>query len=208
MLRRITSSLIAISFLFVSLAPLTGAFAAGAADRQQSRREQKRESKVAPELSEKAASTQMVRVIVQTKGRPTAAHDGAVAGKGGAKRQTFAALDAITVDVPANAVAELAAREDVAYVSPDREVRAELDVTRETTGAAQAQAAVKGVPGLTGKGVGIAILQRHRAIIPTFREQPQVAFFPPSTSRGAAARALTATASASPTASSSQTASW
>ena len=157
MLRRITSSLTALSLLVVSLSPLTSVFAASNAG-QKSPKQQRRESKVAPELSEKAASTQMVRVIVQTKGQPNAAQDDAVTRKGGRRRQTFAALDAMTVDVPANAVAELAAREDVAYVSPDRQVRAEMDVTRETTGASQVQAGVSGVPGLTGKGVGIAII--------------------------------------------------
>ncbi len=43
----------------------------------------------------------------------------------------------MTVEVPADSIAELAAREDVAYISPDREVHAEMDVTRETTGAAR-----------------------------------------------------------------------
>ncbi|MGB8507842.1 MAG: hypothetical protein WCD76_05520, partial [Pyrinomonadaceae bacterium] len=74
MSRRITSSLIALSLLFVSLAPLTGTFAASN-NADGSRGQGRRESKVAPELSAQASSTQTVRVIIQTKGQPTAAHD-------------------------------------------------------------------------------------------------------------------------------------
>ncbi|HEV3470357.1 MAG TPA: hypothetical protein VG148_13610 [Pyrinomonadaceae bacterium] len=57
-------------------------------------------------------------------------------------------------------MAALAAREDVLYVSPDRTVRAQMDVTREATGAALVQAGLPGTAGshgFTGKGVGIAV---------------------------------------------------
>ncbi|MCA1592435.1 MAG: hypothetical protein LC754_07250 [Acidobacteria bacterium] len=161
MLRRITSCLTVLSLLFVSLAPLTSAFAASAGANQSG--QHRAAGKVAPELSAGGASSRMVRVIVQTKGHPTAAHDNAIAGKGGAKRQTFNALDAVTADVPASAVAELAARDDVAYVSPDRAVKAQMDVTRETTGASLVQAGTSETPGLTGKGVGIAVIDEQRA---------------------------------------------
>jgi hypothetical protein len=115
MLRRVTSSFIVLTLLAVSLAPL--AVNASAA----SKSPKKRDSKVAPELTgSTAASSQTIRVIVQTKGRPSAAHDSAIGSKGGRKRQSFDELDAITADVPANAVAALAARDDVEYVSPVR----------------------------------------------------------------------------------------
>ena len=153
MLRRITSSFIVLTLLAVSLAPLVGVTASAASNSP------KHASKVAPELTgSTASSTQTVRVIVQTKGRPTAAHDGAISAKGGSKRQSFDELNALTADVPANAVASLAAREDVEYVSPDRQVRASMDVTRESVGASQVQAGSPGVKGLTGKGVGIAVI--------------------------------------------------
>lgn len=58
----------------------------------------------------------------------------------------------------ASAVASLAARDDVEYVSPDRAVKASLDVTRESVGASLVQAGTSGVKGLTGKGVGIAVI--------------------------------------------------
>jgi subtilisin family serine protease len=68
----------------------------------------------------------------------------------------------MVVDVPRSEVASLAARDDIAYVSPDRVVKAQMDVTREATGAALAPKAETttspGVPGLTGKGVTIAVI--------------------------------------------------
>jgi subtilisin family serine protease len=162
MMRRITSLLSVLALLTTSLALLTSSLAplAGVAAAAPKSQKQGRARKVAPELSGSAAavSSQTVRVIIQTKGRPTQAHEGAIRAKGGAKRQSLNALEALTADVPASAVAELAAREDVLYVSPDRTVKAALDVTRDTTGAAQVQGGSKGAQGLTGKGVGIAVI--------------------------------------------------
>lgn len=108
-----------------------------------------------------AGSGETVRVIVQTKGRPTAAHDQAIASRRGTKRQALDALDVLVADLPASEVASLAARDDVTYVSPDRTVKAEMDVTREATGATLVQSglAVPGeTRGFTGKGVTIAVL--------------------------------------------------
>src|SRR5688500_5616467 len=135
MLRRLTVCLTVLSLLFVSIAPLTAiAFAAPAAQRHG---RQKPQRKVAPEFDSTAAgATETVRVIVQTKGRPTAAQDQAIESKHGRKRQTLDTLNTLVVDIPAGEIASLAAREDVLYVSPDRPVRAQLDVTREATGAA------------------------------------------------------------------------
>jgi serine protease AprX len=155
MLRRITSSLIILGLTATYLSPL----ALGAAPApKQSESTPKRNAKFAPEFDAAAGSGEQVRVIIQTKGRPSAAHDTAISSKGGRKGQTFESLDALTAVVPAGSVASLAAREDVAYISPDREVKGEMAVTREATGAALAQAGLQGSPGVTGKGVGIAII--------------------------------------------------
>jgi subtilisin family serine protease len=118
----------------------------------------KRNAKFAPEFDSATGSSQQVRVIIQTNGRPSAAHDSAISGKGGSKGTTFEAFDAMTAVVPASSVASLAARSDVAYISPDRTVSGQMAVTREATGAALAQAGLQGVPGVTGKGIGIAII--------------------------------------------------
>ncbi|MFL6283257.1 MAG: S8 family serine peptidase, partial [Pyrinomonadaceae bacterium] len=118
----------------------------------------KRSAKFAPEFDSAADSSQQVRVIIQTNGRPNPAQDSAINSKGGSKGETFEAFDAMTAVVPASSVASLAARSDVAYISPDRTVTGQMAVTREATGAALAQAGLQGVPGVTGKGVGIAII--------------------------------------------------
>jgi subtilisin family serine protease len=203
MLRRTTTLLTVLALLTASLAPLSVEAAAGKSQKQG------RGSKVAPELSgSAAASSHSVRVIIQTKGRPTQAHDGAIKARSGAKRQSFNALDAVTADVPASAVAELAEREDVLYVSPDRAVKAALDVTRDATGASQVQAGAQDSHGLTGKGVGIAVIDSgiSARATPTSRRTTSRASWPRSTSP-ARARARTPTASWSARASCSATAS-
>src|SRR3712207_1878614 len=157
MFRRITSSLIALGLTATYLSPL--ALGAAPAPRK-NESAPKRNAKFAPEFDNAAASGEQVRVIIQTKGRPNAAHDGAISSKGGSKGTTFDSLDAMTAVVPASSVASLAARSDVAYISPDRQVKSEMALTREATGAALAQAGFQGVPATTGKGVGIAKIGR------------------------------------------------
>jgi serine protease AprX len=155
MLRRITASLIILGLTATYLSPL----ALGAAPApKKSESTPKRNAKFAPEFDSATGSSQQVRVIIQTNGRPNAAHDSAINSKGGSKGATFEAFDAMTAVVPASSVASLAARSDVAYISPDRTVKGQMAVTREATGAALAQAGLQDVPGVTGKGVGIAII--------------------------------------------------
>jgi hypothetical protein len=77
MLRRATTLLTVLALLTASLAPLSVEAAAGKSQKQG------RGSKVAPEPSGSAAvSSHSVRVIIQTKGRPTQAHEGIVVGSG------------------------------------------------------------------------------------------------------------------------------
>src|SRR3954462_11958884 len=131
MLRRITASLIVLGLTATYLPPL----ALGSAPApKKSDSAPKRNAKFAPEFDNAAGSTEQVRVIIQTKGRPSAAPDSAIASKGGSKGATFEGFDAMTAVVPAGSVASLAARADVAYISPDRKVEGRMAVTREATG--------------------------------------------------------------------------
>src|ERR1044071_9383356 len=154
MLRRITACAVLLALFSAYLTPL----AAKAAAAPKSKKNAKPASKLAPEFETAGDAADLVRVIIQTKGRPTAAHADAISSKGGQKGRDFEALDAMTALVPRGQLASLAAREDVSYVSPDRFVGAQMAVTREATGAALAQAGIQNNPGVTGKGVGIAIL--------------------------------------------------
>jgi hypothetical protein len=131
MLRRFTACTILLALVSAYISPL----AADAAAATPKKNTPKRSSKLAPEFEAAGASEELVRVLIQTKGRPSAAHAGAVQSKGGAKGRSFESLDVLTAVVPRGSLASLAAREDVAYISPDRLVAGAMAVTRESTGA-------------------------------------------------------------------------
>src|SRR5438045_1212667 len=78
MLRRITAliTLIGLTTIYFSAIPASAAASAT--------KSQKRNSKLAPELDSASNANDLVRDIIQTKGRPTAAHDDAIKANGGA----------------------------------------------------------------------------------------------------------------------------
>ena len=154
MLRKISAYLSLISLVAITLSPAMTVSAAPRSGNQQ----RHVEKKAAPEFSKTNGSTATVRVLIQTKGTPNANHDGALARAHGSKRASYDALNTIVADVPLNEVAALAARQDVVYVAPDRPVKAQMNLTNDTTGATQAQAGQPGAAGVNGKGVSIAIL--------------------------------------------------
>src|SRR5215213_3444337 len=154
MLRKITAQIILINLVLVSIAPLTTfAGVAGKSNKGQ----QQAHKKLSVEL-ENGNATGTVRVIIQTKGRPSLDQDTAVAKAGGSKRGSYEALNALVADVPASSLSSLAARDDIAYISPDRAVKSQGNFTTETTGASLVQAGAAGAPGLSGKGITIAVL--------------------------------------------------
>src|SRR2546423_629673 len=150
--RRI-SLLIIVAIVIASIAPLASFAAPKAAKPQRAKA-----SKLSSSLSSSANSSELTTVVIQTKGAPSAAHDGAVQAKGGRKRGSFDLMNMIVADVPRSSLAALAARDDVDYISADRPVHANIDLVTESTGAAQAQAGAPGAPAVDGKGVAIAIL--------------------------------------------------
>src|SRR4051812_36934113 len=86
MLRRFTASLIVLGLTATYLSPI----ALGAAPApKKNDSAPKRNAKFAPEFDNAAGSSQQVRVIIQTNGRPNAAHDSAINSKGGSKGTTF-----------------------------------------------------------------------------------------------------------------------
>src|SRR5258708_25261462 len=154
MLRKISAYLGLVSLITVSLVPAATTFASPRGNNNPPHREKK----IAPEFASVSNSTATVRLIMQTKGAPTAALDGIIARAHGNKRANYTSLNTIVVDVPLNEVAGLAAREDVVYVAPDRPVKAQMNLTTDTPGASLAQSAKAGTHGVDGKGIGIAIL--------------------------------------------------
>ncbi len=95
----------------------------------------------------------MRNVIVQFRHAPNSTDHQKVHARGGALRHEWPAIHTAAYAMPAEAVASLAADPDVAYVSPDREVRGSLDYSEETINATIALQA-----GMGGKGIGVAIL--------------------------------------------------
>ena len=95
MLRRIIAYTILLALISVYITPLA-AHAGAAAPKKPA----KRAKKLAPEFEAAGANDELVRVIIQTKGRPTVAHTDAIASKGGKKGRDFEALDTMTALVP------------------------------------------------------------------------------------------------------------
>ena len=147
MFRRITVTISLLSLVLVSILPLT-TFAAPTKQPQDQVRKQKKQ---APEFDSTNNSGATVRALIQTKGTPSAAHDGALASARGHKRSSHSELNLIVADVPLNSIAALAARDDVAYVSPDRPVKADVNLTTESTGADKVLAGFAGMPAFDGK---------------------------------------------------------
>ncbi len=73
------------------------------------------------------------------------------------------------VDVPARRLAELAADPDAGHLSGNQPVFSQMAVTNQAIGADQVQAGLAGLPGLTGAGVGIAIIDSGIANVPALR---------------------------------------
>jgi len=108
-------------------------------------------SKVAPDAESATSSTR--NVIVQFRHAPSTADHRKVQARGGALWQEWPAIHAAAYSMPAEAVSSLADDPDIAYISPDREVKGSLDYSDETINATIALQA-----GMSGKGIGVAVL--------------------------------------------------
>ena len=98
-------------------------------------------------------------VIIQYKQSPSSTDHSKVISKGGTHRGTFSSIRAGLYRVPASAIAELAKDPNVAYISPDRPLHANLDQAQATIGASAAA-----TYGLTGSGVGVCLLYTSRCV--------------------------------------------
>ena len=107
---------------------------------------------LASDLRGKTGS-EMVDVIVQYRNPPTEAQHNKIAGKGGTLQHRLDLIGAGHYQVPASALADLANDPDVAYVSPDRPVKGQLDSAEPAINANVAFA-----NGYTGKGIAVAVI--------------------------------------------------
>src|SRR5687767_8120412 len=79
--------------------------------------------KVSPDLDGKKSGDAPVRVILQLDGKPSGRLNALLNRNGVHVRGSFRNFNAMAVELSASAVAELAAFDEVAYVSADRETR-------------------------------------------------------------------------------------
>ncbi|HZB47341.1 MAG TPA: S8 family serine peptidase [Pyrinomonadaceae bacterium] len=138
---------------------LSGVFAGSpaAASKRSGRKAASPSDKISPDLRESARRNggERVTVIVQPKGEWGDEQEGTVRAHGGRVKHKFENMDERVVEVPAGAVEALAARDDVAYVSPERETAATGHLV-STTGGLMQNPLAKGT--LDGTGVGIAVM--------------------------------------------------
>jgi serine protease AprX len=114
--------------------------------------------KVSPELLEMRRGAR-VTVIVQLEEAPNAAFDSLLATQGGRITRRFRNFNAVTVELPVRAVEALAARNNVRFVSLDRE-NIPFGHVSQTTGAdaVRATSGITTAAGFDGTGIGIAVL--------------------------------------------------
>ncbi len=99
-----------------------------------------------------------VDVIMQFNQTPTVAHHQKVQSKGGVLKTNLDFIKGAHYSVPVESLDDLADDPDVAYVSPDREVRGSLDYVTSAVGANVAWS----VYGLDGTGIGVALSAAER----------------------------------------------
>jgi len=114
--------------------------------------------RVSDEVAEKvrgAGRSDLIPVIVQTNSDPSEAHLGRLRGHGGALKTKHQSINGYAAQVPAEGIAALAEDPDVERISYDAPVRALLDVALK---AVHGDLAPAGLGGLTGSGIGIALI--------------------------------------------------
>ena len=117
-----------------------------------------KDDKVSADLRERARnahSNERVSVIVQPKGEWGSQHDDEVLSRGGRVKRRFGNFSMRVIELPAHAVEMLAARDDIEYVSPDREIKSTGHLF--TTSGAWGLMATSGKGGLDGTNIGLAI---------------------------------------------------
>jgi serine protease AprX len=106
---------------------------------------------IAADLRPQSGGT--VDVLIQFNGMPTEPHHQAMRTLGGKLKASFGHMAIEVYTVPSGAIAAIAQIAGVTYISPDRQVKGQLDYT-----AAAVNATMAWKYGWTGDGIGIAII--------------------------------------------------
>ena len=121
-------------------------------------------AKLSRDVEEKihaAGADDLLPVIVQTVGEPSASHFSRLHGRGGAVKARHEALRGYSARVPASQLEALADDPEVAHISYDSPVKAHLDVALKVVKADQA---FVNSGGLDGRGVGVAVVDTGVAL--------------------------------------------
>jgi serine protease AprX len=102
-----------------------------------------------------SAADDLVRVIIQTHGRPSSTHFNRLHKRGGAVGRTHSAIRGYSATIPASQILDFAGDPEIERVSLDAPVQAHLDVAYK---AIRADAALLSTGGLDGSGVGVAVI--------------------------------------------------
>jgi serine protease AprX len=110
-----------------------------------------------------ALSKETRDVIVQIDGTSAADQIESIRQHGGRVRHTFKSVNALLVEMPTSRIEELALEDDVAFISPDRQVSIATDAAARLVGANQVWQSASSTygstySGVTGAGVGIAFI--------------------------------------------------
>jgi hypothetical protein len=103
-----------------------------------------------------------VNVIVQTNGTPTSSLLSLVQLLGGRIYGQFSSINGFAMNGSLSLVTTLLARTDVERISPDRQTGGTLDLSSAAVGST----AVRQSTGLTGQGIGVAVLDTGVALHP------------------------------------------
>jgi len=124
------------------------------------------DSKLSPDLQEQAAKSSKVTVIVQYSQMPSKADLNALRTHGAKIKSKFQVIRAVTMQVPVSLLTNLANNPHVVYMTPDRTLAiTSTSPNEEFATAVQADLAASQY-GLTGTGVGIAIIDSGIAAHP------------------------------------------
>ncbi|HYO62076.1 MAG TPA: S8 family serine peptidase [Pyrinomonadaceae bacterium] len=141
----------------LNLLPAGRAVAESGRSHRESLPAHQQKEKVSPDLREQARAArrgERVRVVVQHRDVMDGEQEEEIRRHGGSVKEKFESLGMRTVELPAQAVEALAAREDVEFVSPDREM-VSFGHLKATTGGLVQNPLGKGT--LDGNGVAIAV---------------------------------------------------
>src|SRR5579863_9476958 len=121
------------------------------------------DARISPELRS-LNSEARVEVIVQYKVTPTSTHHHQAAALGGSLLHKMESIRGAHYSIPASRIAELADNPDVAYVSPNRPLKAMFDQTTDGTVYSTWANSI----GFTGAGVGVAVIDSGVVDLPDF----------------------------------------